>query len=189
MARPRQFDEQQVADAVMHTFWEKGYEATSMQDLVQATGMLKGSLYGAFGDKQTLYRLALERYEKVHIQAGIDQLRVDGNVAERVSRLFDAELDSMQSGPFAGGSLLCNASMERAPVDSEVQRIVERQIGRLHSAVCQALEPLDRQRSERDDLASYIVTAYFGTRVIAKSGSSSNMIIATRDQCLAALFR
>ena len=54
MARPREFDEIRVKEALMKVFWEKGYEATSMQDLVDATGLLKGSLYGAFGGKKAL---------------------------------------------------------------------------------------------------------------------------------------
>ncbi len=72
MARPRQFDEQQVIESLMKVFWEKGYEASSMQDLVAASGLLKGSLYGAFGDKQTLYLMALRHYDRTRIQAGID---------------------------------------------------------------------------------------------------------------------
>ncbi|MEM7292396.1 MAG: TetR/AcrR family transcriptional regulator [Pseudomonadota bacterium] len=187
MARPREFDEHRVVDAIMLTFWEKGYEATSMQDLVATTGMLKGSLYGAFGDKQALYLMALERYDKTHIQAGIDQLSADGTVQEKIARLFDAVLESVRTDTFAGGCLLCNASMERAPVDTSVQKLVEKQINRLHKAVCIAIAPLTPGASQCDSLAGYIVTAYFGTRVIAKSGMSDEMIIATRDQCLSAL--
>ena len=76
---------------------------------------------------------------------------------------------------------------ERAPVDESIQEIVERQIRRLHRAVCAAIAPNARDRDRHDELAAYIVTAYFGTRVIAKSGMSGEMIVATRDQVLAAL--
>ena len=65
MARPREFDEDRVKEALTRVFWEKGYEATTMQDLVDATGLLKGSLYGAFGDKQALYMIALAHYDHI----------------------------------------------------------------------------------------------------------------------------
>ena len=83
MARPRQFDEIQVIEKVMKVFWAKGYEATSMQDLVVASGLLKGSLYGAFGDKQALYMVALKHYNRTRIQAGIEMLNGEGSAIRR----------------------------------------------------------------------------------------------------------
>lgn len=62
MARPREFDEDAVLDSALLTFWEKGYEGTSVEDLVQSTGLGRASLYGAFGDKEQLFRRALDRY-------------------------------------------------------------------------------------------------------------------------------
>jgi TetR/AcrR family transcriptional repressor of nem operon len=62
MARPREFDEAQVLDLALATFWEHGYEGTSIDDLVAATGLGRASLYGAFGDKERIFARALERY-------------------------------------------------------------------------------------------------------------------------------
>jgi TetR/AcrR family transcriptional repressor of nem operon len=62
VGRPRQFDEAEVLDAAIQAFWAKGYEATSMADLLEVTGLHKGSLYQAFGDKHTLFVAALRRY-------------------------------------------------------------------------------------------------------------------------------
>ena len=62
MARPRTFDEHEVVAAARDEFWERGYAATSVDDLTAATGLGKGSLYGAFGDKHTLYLRALDDY-------------------------------------------------------------------------------------------------------------------------------
>ena len=62
MARPRQFDEDAVLDAAMQRFWNNGYEATSMRDLAEVTGLTTPSLYNAFGDKRAIYRLVLDRY-------------------------------------------------------------------------------------------------------------------------------
>src|SRR6516164_5154650 len=62
MARPREFDEGEVLDRALATFWEHGYEGTSIDDLVAATGLGRASLYGAFGDKEQIFARALERY-------------------------------------------------------------------------------------------------------------------------------
>ena len=62
VGRPRQFDEEQVLDAAMKAFWANGYEATSLADLVSVTGLHKGSLYQAFGDKHSLFVQTLNRY-------------------------------------------------------------------------------------------------------------------------------
>ncbi|HXU64478.1 MAG TPA: TetR/AcrR family transcriptional regulator [Polyangia bacterium] len=62
MARPREFDENQALDAALEAFWARGYDATSIEDLVTATGVGRASLYAAFGDKEHLFRRVLDRY-------------------------------------------------------------------------------------------------------------------------------
>src|SRR5690242_20201777 len=60
--RPRAFDSDAALDRAMEVFWSKGYEGTSMSDLTQAMGINRPSLYAAFGDKESLFRRAIERY-------------------------------------------------------------------------------------------------------------------------------
>jgi TetR/AcrR family transcriptional repressor of nem operon len=62
MARPREFDEEGVLDPAMQCFWRRSYEATSVRDLVEKTGITSASLYNAFGDKRALYQRALDQY-------------------------------------------------------------------------------------------------------------------------------
>ena len=64
MGRPREFDETEVLDRALEVFWRKGYEGASVEDLVQATGLSRASLYGAFGDKDKLFERAIERYRE-----------------------------------------------------------------------------------------------------------------------------
>jgi AcrR family transcriptional regulator len=64
MPRPRGFDEQQVLAAACDQFWDNGYAATSLDELMSATGLGKGSLYGAFGDKRHLFLRALDDYNE-----------------------------------------------------------------------------------------------------------------------------
>ena len=184
MARPRQFDETQVIENLMKVFWEKGYEATSMQDLVKASGLLKGSLYGAFGDKHALYMAALKHYDRTRIQAGIDMLAGEGSLRQKISRLFDGVIESTKKGIFAGGCLLCNASLEMAAVDKQVKAEVKTTIRRLKAAIMDALSEKIDNEEKCASLAAFIVSAYFGARVLAKGGAPAAMIGDTRDHCL-----
>jgi len=168
----------------MVVFWEKGYEATSMHDLVEATGLLKGSLYGAFGDKQNLYRIALIHYDQTRIQMGIDMLRGDGEATVKIANLFNSVIEAARSELFSGGCLLCNASVEMAPVDERVGNLVQTTLSKLHSAVEVAIRRDNLPQDKSTRIASAIIAAYFGSRVLAKSGSGLEMISATRDQCL-----
>jgi len=62
VARPREFDESVVLDRALRAFWERGYDATSVDDLVAATGLGRASLYGAFGDKEQFFRRVVDHY-------------------------------------------------------------------------------------------------------------------------------
>jgi TetR/AcrR family transcriptional regulator, transcriptional repressor for nem operon len=120
MARPREFDEETVLDAAMRCFWDRGYQATSVRDLVDKTGITGASLYNAFGDKRALYRKALDRY-------------VDRSIADRLQRCaklaprkaigaFLAEILKRSLGDREHkGCLLVNAAVEVALHDPEFQ--------------------------------------------------------------------
>lgn len=184
MARPREFDELQVIESLMNVFWDKGYEAATMQDLVAASGLLKGSLYGAFGDKQSLYLSALKHYNKTRIQSGIDMLNGEGTARQKITRLFDSVIEATKKGFFAGGCLLCSASIEMAITDKQVKSEIKNTIRRLRLALIETLEPQCKDKEQAGSLASFIVSAYFGTRILAKGGAPAAMIGDTRDQCL-----
>lgn len=62
MARPREFDENEVLNRALQIFWAQGYDATSVEDLVTATGLARASLYGAFGDKEQLFQRVVKHY-------------------------------------------------------------------------------------------------------------------------------
>jgi TetR/AcrR family transcriptional repressor of nem operon len=189
MARPREFDEQQVIENLMKVFWNKGYEATTMQDLVAASGLLKGSLYGAFGDKQALYLAALQHYNRTRIHAQVDMLNGEGSVRQKITRLFDNVIEPTKRGLYGGGCLLCNASLERAVADRLVKIEIKTTIRRLKIAIVDALKNEGVNEDQAASLAAFIISAYFGTRILAKGGAPVAMIGDTRDHCLQLLPR
>src|SRR5262249_60568372 len=64
MVRPREFDFDEVAEGLLKAFWLRGFGRTSISDLTAATKLLPGSLYAAFGSKEAMFRLAVDRYQK-----------------------------------------------------------------------------------------------------------------------------
>ena len=189
MARPRGFDELEVMEHLMKVFWDKGYEATTMQDLVKASGLLKGSLYGAFGDKQTIYLAALKHYNGTRMHSQIEILNGEGSVRQKISRLFDNVIETTKRGVFAGGCLLCNASLEKAVTDKLVKNEIKTTIRRLKVAIVDAVKKEGVNEDQAASLAAFIISAYFGTRVLAKAGAPAAMIGETRDHCLQLLPR
>jgi AcrR family transcriptional regulator len=128
MARPREFDECEVLDRALATFWEHGYEGTSIDDLVAATGLGRASLYGAFGDKERIFVRALERY----CERADDALetREEPSARETLRRLLRALVlkSAPKSGP-RGCFLLSTAVGGDAP--SSVREAYTKYRGRL----------------------------------------------------------
>ena len=126
VGRPREFDEEQVLDAAMKAFWANGYEATSLADLVSVTGLHKGSLYQAFGDKHTLFIQTLNRYllhmrqHKKHILDAADSPL--GGVRAVLHGFIDM---SEVEGDCPRGCMAVKMLTEMAPHDAEVMRIMD----------------------------------------------------------------
>jgi TetR/AcrR family transcriptional repressor of nem operon len=120
MGRPREFDERFVLDAAERAFYERGYHATALSDVVAATGLHKGSLYGAFGDKHTLFVRVLGRYADRRMEL-MDADLVDVPPLEGL-RAYLTRLAKEAVG--GRGCLLANSALELLPGDREVERIV-----------------------------------------------------------------
>ncbi|RTE08878.1 TetR/AcrR family transcriptional regulator [Paenibacillus whitsoniae] len=118
MARPREFDQEAVLDKAMELFWQKGYERTSIQDLVAHTGVHRGSLYDTFGDKNQLFLTCLDRFREVTKDRAFRILEEDGNSKELLSRYFDKLIDLAMSEETARrGCFITNTAMELGAVD------------------------------------------------------------------------
>ncbi len=140
MARPREFDPQDALEKAMHVFWENGYEGTSMADLVESTGVHRGSLYTTYGNKEKIFLAALELYGKTH---GIDMIRPvlesDRPVAA-LKRLIWDRYDDYVSGRNTSGCLICNTLAEVTPEDGQVFGFVGRLLDMRAALFAQALE-------------------------------------------------
>jgi TetR/AcrR family transcriptional repressor of nem operon len=126
VGRPREFDEEQVLDAAMKAFWANGYESTSLADLVSVTGLHKGSLYQAFGDKHSLFIQTLNRYlqnVRHHKNQILEQADTPlGGIRAVLHGFIDmSEADS----DCPQGCMAVKSLIEMGPHDAEVQRIMD----------------------------------------------------------------
>ncbi|MDN0193558.1 TetR/AcrR family transcriptional regulator [Streptomyces sp. S.PNR 29] len=197
MARPRTFDEERALDAAMHTFWEKGYEATSTQDLCDATGLGRSSIYNTFRSKHDLFQRALTRYLETMTAAQLAVLdATERPAADRVRAVLDQVIESeTECRATAGRALGClgvNTIVELAARDPAAAALVERDTQRRLAAFRAVLESGRRDgsiTSERDPdaLARFLNATIAGLRVSSQGGADRAALEAVAEVAMGAL--
>lgn len=124
VGRPREFDVDNVLDAAMRAFWANGYEATSLSDLMKATGLHKGSLYQAFGDKRSLFLKSLERYLDSSM-ARDDAIMADAtSPLDGILKVVHTMIDMESTQDCPSGCLAINSMVELGQQDEGVEKII-----------------------------------------------------------------
>lgn len=181
--RTKEFEPDEIADAAMKVFWQRGYAATSVQNLVEGTGLSRSSLYSTFESKQGLYQQALRRYEAV-TTANVELLSGSGSPKELIRQFLLGIAEDELGDPQKRGCLVANATLELAGHDEAVAELVAHNFLRLQKA----LEKLIQRGKQSGDvapaknpraLARFFVNTAQGMRVFGK-GSPSRQ----RKQCL-----
>ena len=124
MARTKDFDENEVLSKAIRLFWHKGYNGTSMQDLVDGLGISRSSLYDTYGDKHALYIKALESYQD---SSGIEMCNIINNTPsakEAIKQLLEFITRNMLNDEQHKGCFMVNAGVEVAPHDAEVNDLL-----------------------------------------------------------------
>lgn len=189
VARPRGFDPDDALEKIMKVFWRHGYEATSLQHLCAATGLGKGSLYAAFGDKQRLYELALRRYVENVIHALRSRLLRRSSLRQAVRTLLLERVDSALASPECPGCLLVGAVVERAPHDPATARIARDGINALTEAFASVLHSARAagqipSEADVDGLAVFFTTMVQGLRIMSIADPDEASLVAAVETAL-----
>ena len=190
--RPRTFDRDEVLDQALEVFWHQGYEATSVQDLVDAMGIHRASLYNTFGGKHALYLEALRRYESECVQRLIDTLREADDPRAAIRDLLEHVADEAASCPKQGSCFLTNAATERAHHDADAAERVRANFRRLENALAETLRRgvdagiFDGSLDVRAQ-ARTLLTTIQGLRVLARTEPERTALQDVVDQSLRAL--
>lgn len=176
--RPREFEGEDVIEAAMDVFWSHGYEGSSTQELCERTGLGRGSLYNAFGNKQALYMAALRFYHEraIHTQNGI--LNGPGTARERLRRLLEWGIGEDLEADNPRSCMALFAAMERGRKDPAVSEITRAYAARLEGALCHVFALGQRAGefiAERPALeqARAFMSSYYGLRVLGQSMADS----------------
>jgi TetR/AcrR family transcriptional repressor of nem operon len=190
MARPREFDIDEALDRAMGVFWAKGYEGASLQDLLKAMKIARGSLYKAFQDKHTIYIAALDRYDRTVVQQVVEKLRDprSGDGIARIRGVLEGARDAVASRNDRRGCFMCNAAVDQAPADPKIRAKVMAMMKRLEQAFAIALKE-SKQVSRwsairRAETARLLLNSYMGLRVLAKAGYSAVDLAGIIGACL-----
>jgi TetR/AcrR family transcriptional repressor of nem operon len=192
MPRPRAFDEESVLDNAMNIFWSKGFEATSIQDLVEQTGLNRASMYASFGDKKALFLRVLDHYcQKISTERFAD-LRTIEDGRRAIEKTFH---DAAKTGSGEGrhkGCLMVNSGMELAPHDPETAAIAHQAFRRAEDIFAGALKRAVEQGTVPKDkniraLARFLAGSFQGVQLMARRGADRETLQDYTDTILAAL--
>jgi len=183
VARPRKFDEDKILAAVRDLFWQQGYAATSLDDLMRVTGLGKGSIYGAFGDKRNLFLAVLEVYADERVVHARETLNSDKPAIERLRDLFRMREKRKRSLAPCPGCFLFNSTTELALHDPGVREISKR----VYAAIEQLLiETADRAKKDGDlprevdasELGRLLLAVTQGLTFLEKTGIDSRDLLS-----------
>jgi TetR/AcrR family transcriptional regulator, transcriptional repressor for nem operon len=193
MARQREFDADVALDRAMEVFWSKGYEATSLDDLCEVTGLSRSSLYAAFGSKRNLLLRSVERYVERRNPQITAVLAQPGPVREAFAALASQFIEQIVAGPGRRGCFLGNCAAELPRSDRTALARVKQGLAATEAAFCGALVRA-RARGELavdadvDRLARFLTAGFQGLRLVGKVNPDRAMledITRTMLQCLA----
>lgn len=172
MARPREFDEQAVLDAAVQCFWSRGYEATSVRDLIERTGLTGASLYNAFGDKRAFYQRALDHYVASSIGERIRRCETMPP-REAIGAFFDEIVRRSLADKDHRGCMLVNAALDVVPQDPAFQAVVAGVLLRLEEFFLASIrrgqaDGTVTSAQPAEDLARHLLGLLMGVRVLAR---------------------
>jgi len=190
VGRPREFDPEEALDKALKIFWEKGYEGTSLSDLTESMGINRPSLYAAFGNKESLFRKALDRY--CEMAGKIIQSALDEPTSRGVAEKFLNTTAECLSNPCSPRG--CMAVQSALACGAEADPVKQELISRRCATETKIRERMERAQVEGDlpasacptALASFLATVTQGMSVKASAGATGEELRAVAKVALGA---
>ncbi|GAC1413536.1 MAG: TetR/AcrR family transcriptional regulator [Mycobacterium sp.] len=191
MPRPRKFDESDVVAAARDEFWSRGYAATSMDDLTAVTGLGKGSLYGAFGDKHGLFLRALDNY----IDTALDDVRAQlrdprYSAGDRLTRHIRSQAKAIGADKARLGCMMAKSAAELSATDDAVERAVQRAYAIWHAELASCIGEAQRdgaidEKQNSQALATSVLAFMRGQEALHKGGVKPAQLKAAAERMIA----
>ncbi|KDD25556.1 TetR/AcrR family transcriptional regulator [Bordetella bronchiseptica] len=191
IGRPRAFDRDAALLAAMRTFWTQGYEGTSIQDLVQAMGVNKPSLYATFGCKEEIFREAIELYDRVEGRATSQSLAQARTAREAVETMLRANARAYTVAEGPRGCMIVLSSLLGAPENARVRAFLadNRLAGEslLQDRLAQGIAQGDlAPTADIAQLAAFYTTVLEGLSIQARDGAGADKLNTIIDAAMLA---
>ena len=191
MARPKEYDEQEVIAKAVELFQRKGYDATSVRDLQEQTGLSSSSLYAAFGGKEQIFLQALKAHAAVERQTLLEQLTAPGGLRSNIRAVFDGLIHLLLE-PDNNSSLTLRAAVELAAGMPSVFNVLSEYIQELTDMFATLLQNAEdrgemRLHSPAPDLAHYLLFNAYNLGIVARVGRSKAQLERYVDITLSVL--
>jgi len=177
MAGVRQFDEREVIAIALDVFWRKGLHDATMQDLAAATGVQRGSLYNAYGDKEAIFLRAFDQYAGQFLETAGHSL-AEGDAAATLRSFFDVIIVNMTSGSPSRGCLTTRTALDAAISSEDVRERVQGLLSRLEQLISKAIGSAAGKpvTIDANRLARVVVTFTRGLAVMERAGYSRKQL-------------
>jgi len=177
VGRPRAFDEERALDAAMDVFWQEGYNDTSLQSLLKATGLSKSSLYQTFGSKQDLFIRCLEQYKQNMLDELLDALAVTGSPRQFIHNfLVDITKEATPDNHHRKGCLFVKTAHELAQKEPVIASAMTEGISQVATVFRRAIDQAKamgeiKTSTPTDSLLAYLMTSITGLRTMVMTGA------------------
>ncbi len=180
MARTKIFDEEEVLNKAVHLFWEKGFNGTSAQELVDRLGISRSSLYDTYGDKFQLFKSSLLQYRKQFAGAMIEMIDKSTDSEKTLKDIFHYVVTESLQEKCSKGCFMVNSSIELAPHNSEIAEIVNSNMQDIEDALVRLIKKGQEsgqftKRNTPRSFARFVFNAISGLRVASKSGTEKKV--------------
>ncbi len=176
MGRKLEFDKDDVLEKAMKSFWENGYEATSLEDLLKAMSISKGSFYHCFENKETLFKKCLSHYRNFISQDMLNNLQNAPSGLIFIESVFNDAIHHSKSANEQMGCFVMNSAREFAQKDTLVAQLVQDGMNQLEHVFLMALERAQREGALAEDrdtksLAQYLLSSLNGVKTMVQAGT------------------
>lgn len=188
MAWQKQFDEEEVLHRAMMAFWSRGYAATSVHDLVRSMGINKGSIYGTYGNKRTLFIKSLRLYndKRKALLAGLERSK---SSISAIRGLFQSRIDEIFSNSERLGCFLTNTALELAAHDAEIRDMVAQRQMEIEGFFQRMIEQGQASGEISEDLdadltSRSLLASLFGILVLSRSRPEPSLLRSIADSAV-----
>ncbi len=173
----------------MHLFWARGYESSSVQQLLDAMNINRGSMYATFGDKRSLFVEALEKYVADGLQFTRACLVESHDPLQGLRRLLASALVEQPDEEMRKGCLLINTVIEQAHLDAELAKAAAKHMQQFQCGLQYCLERAQKKgqipaTADTAQKAQFIRMGYMGLRVMQREGAPRDMIEKLLDELM-----